>query len=88
MAVQESLLDDPEPRDQAMVATRSMIERIMVTPRDGSGVNLQLHGDLARILAVCSDNAKNPALEELGFSLSVVAGARNHQYRQALEVAI
>ena len=53
-----------------------MIDRIVVTPRDGGGVELELHGDLARILAVCSQNAKTPALEELGFSLSLVAGAR------------
>ena len=66
VAVLGSLLDDPKPRDQAMVATCSMIERIMVTPRDGSGVNLELHGDLARILAVCSENAKAPPASQTG----------------------
>ena len=53
-----------------------MIERIVVTPRDGGGVSLELRGDLARILALCSENAKTPSRGELGFSLSVVAGAR------------
>lgn len=48
----------------------------VVTLRDGGGVLLELHGGLARILAVSSQNAKTPAREELGFSLSVVAGAR------------
>ncbi|KRE16788.1 hypothetical protein ASE66_09245 [Bosea sp. Root483D1] len=71
----ESLVDDPELRDEAMEAIRSMIERIVVSPRDGGGVTLELHGDLARILAVCSANAKTPP-QETGFSLSVVAGAR------------
>ena len=33
-----------------MEAIRSMIDRIVVTPRDGGGVELELHGDLARIL--------------------------------------
>ena len=47
-----------------------------MTPRDGSGVELELHGDLARVLVVCSENAKTPAREELGFLFSVVAGAR------------
>ena len=72
----EGLLEEPELRDEAMQAIRSMIERIVVKPRDGGGVDLELHGDLARILAVCSENAKTPARDELGFSLSVVAGAR------------
>ncbi|MCU4179696.1 recombinase family protein [Bosea sp. BH3] len=72
----ESLLNDPELRDEAIEAIRSMIERIVVSPRDGGGVDLELHGDLARILALCSANAKTPSRGEAGFSLSVVAGAR------------
>ena len=71
----ESLLEDPELRDEAMEAIRSMIERIVVTPRDGGGVELVLHGDLARILALCAENAKTPPQGETGFSMSVVAGA-------------
>ena len=58
-----------------MEAIRSMIERIVVTPRDGGGVHLDLHGDLARILALCAQNAKTPPQGETGFSMSVVAGA-------------
>ncbi|CAH1698312.1 hypothetical protein BOSEA1005_11365 [Hyphomicrobiales bacterium] len=76
VAALESLLDDPDLRDEAMEAIRSMIERIVVTPRESGGVSLELHGDLARILAVCSENAKTPPQDETGFSLSVVAGAR------------
>ncbi len=71
----ESLLEDPELRDEAMEAIRSMIERIVVKPRDGGGVELELHGDLARILALCSANEKTPPRDEMGFSMSVVAGA-------------
>lgn len=41
-----SLLDDPELRDEAIEASRSMIERIGVTPRIDYGVSLELHGDL------------------------------------------
>ena len=76
MAELESLLDDPELRDEAMEAIRSMVERIVVTPRGVGGVDLELHGDLARIVAVCLQNAKTPARDELGFSLLLVAGAR------------
>lgn len=68
----ESLLDDPE----ELEAFRSVIERIVVSPGDGGGADLELHGDQARILAVCSDNAKTPPRGEAGFWLSLVAGAR------------
>ena len=67
-------MDDPELRDEAIEAIRSMIEKIVVTPRDGGGVDLEFHGDLARILAVCSKNGKTPARSAPGFCL--VAGAR------------
>ena len=70
-----SLLEDPDLRDEAMEAIRSMIERIVVAPRDGGGVHLDLHGDLARILALGSENAKTPLRCEAGFLLILVAGA-------------
>ena len=38
----ESLLEDPELRDEAIKAIRLMIERIIVTPRDGGGVDLRV----------------------------------------------
>lgn len=52
---------------------------IVVAPRIDGGVSLELHGDLARILTLCSPNAKTPSRAEMGFSLSVVAGAGNHR---------
>ncbi len=51
----------------------SMIEEIVVARRDVDGVNLELHGDLARILTACSQNAKTPSRGETG-ALSLVAG--------------
>ncbi|WP_298922725.1 hypothetical protein, partial [uncultured Bosea sp.] len=74
MADLESLLDDPDLRDEELEAIRSVIERIVVSRRDGGGVDLELHGDLARILAVCSENAKTPPRDATGFWLSLVAG--------------
>ncbi|UZF92096.1 hypothetical protein [Bosea sp. NBC_00550] len=53
-----------------------MIERIVITPRDGCGVDLELLRDLARILAVCSENAKTPPREETGFSFSFGCGGQ------------
>lgn len=38
----ESLLEDPELQDEAIKAIRLMIERIIVTPRDGGGVDLRV----------------------------------------------
>jgi len=71
----ESLLEEPELRDEAMEAIRSMIDRIVITPRDGGSVELDLHGDLARILMLCSANAKTPPHGETGFLFILVAGA-------------
>jgi hypothetical protein len=72
----EKLLDDAELRDEAIEAIRSMIDRIVVTPRGGGGVSLVLHSNLPRILALCSESTKAPSPGEMGLSLSVVAGAR------------
>ena len=56
-----------------------MIEKIVVAPRDAGSISLELHGDLARILALCSENAKAPSRPEMGLMyslLNLVAGAR------------
>ncbi|WP_186421360.1 recombinase family protein, partial [Bosea sp. CS1GBMeth4] len=57
----ESLLEDPDLRDEAIEAIRSMIETTVVAPYGGGGVSLELHGDSARILALCSEQAKAPS---------------------------
>ncbi|WP_349370914.1 hypothetical protein [Salinarimonas sp.] len=68
VAALEGLLEDAEHRDDAMAPIRSMIEKIVVVPREGGGVALTLHGDLARILTLCAiagegraRTAKSPA---------------------------
>ena len=70
----EGLLRDPELR-VSRSAIWSMIERIVVAPRDGGRVRFELHGDLARVLRVCAANTKTPSLVEAGFPISLVAGA-------------
>jgi molybdopterin converting factor small subunit len=50
----ETLLEDPEQKDEAMELIRSLIEKIELTPKEGGGVNALLHGDLERILLLCS----------------------------------
>ncbi len=41
-----------------MELIRALIEKIVLTPREGGGVEAILHGDLARILVLCSTNAE------------------------------
>ena len=81
----ETLLVDPELRDEAMTLIRSMITQIDLVPEGDAGMAITLKGDLAHILALCAAgttgdtakavNDKTPPLGETGFKLSVVAGA-------------
>lgn len=79
----EEALDDPADGHQAAEIIRGMIDRIVLTPAE-DGLAVELHGDLAMILAVCEEagsNKKLPGTDIPGSQLSVVAGARNHLYR-------
>ncbi len=93
----EQLLADSELGTEAMNHIRSMITAIKVTPRiDSAGVDLELSGDLARILHLCSTTQKQNAQAvvgsgRLGYSeyvLSVVAGTRYQRYLHLNWVAI
>jgi hypothetical protein len=71
----ESLLEDPELRDEAIEAIRSMIEKILVMPCDGGGVSLELDGDFGVVLG----ERKNPVSGGDGVLChcdDLVAGAR------------
>jgi hypothetical protein len=76
----EELLDGSE-RDEAREIVRSMIDRVVLTPKpSGSGLDATLFGALAALLSVCVDvssNKRPPAAWPSGGQLSVVAGARN-----------
>jgi hypothetical protein len=50
----ESLLDDAEHRDEAMELIRTLIEKIVLTPKEEGDLDALLHGGLARILALCA----------------------------------
>ena len=73
----ERVLDGSD-REEAMELIRSMIDRVVLTPRpDGSGLEAELYGDLAAILSACEGarNGKRPtAFWPMGRKLSVVAG--------------
>ena len=54
---------------------RSLIEKIELTPKEEGGLDALLHGDLARILALCAEQQKAPWADAVrGYSFSVVAG--------------
>jgi DNA invertase Pin-like site-specific DNA recombinase len=94
----EQLLVDPELGSEAMDLIRSMITEITVMPRDGAeGVDLELAGDLARILHLCStttikQNAQAVAgsgrVGAFAYELSVVAGIGIGRDRHSLAVPI
>ena len=86
----EAALNDPLIRDEAAEVLRDLIEKVVLVPRDGAkGFDAVLHGDLARILQLCeaadeksgSRKRKLPGQGGPGSQVSVVAGARNQQYR-------
>jgi hypothetical protein len=66
-----------------MAAIRSMIEGLVVARRDGGGVDLELDGDLARILALCSGNAKTPPRDEAGFHCPWLRGPETTDRKNA-----
>jgi hypothetical protein len=75
----ESALENGPEREEARSAVRSMIERVVLTPRiDGKGFDATLYGALAGILAACEEvKRKLPDAEATGSQISVVAGAGN-----------
>jgi hypothetical protein len=68
----ESLLEDTEHKDEAMELIRSLVEKIVRTFKEGGGLEAIVHGDLARILVLCSTNAE----EAMPRGTARVAGSR------------
>jgi site-specific DNA recombinase len=72
-------LAEPELAASAKTMLRSMIKEIRITPGEKRGqCNLELVGDLAKILALCQGARNRGASLAFGFQASVVAGACNH----------
>ncbi|CEF48494.1 unnamed protein product [uncultured bacterium] len=77
----ELALNDDSIKAEAGEILRSLIDRVVLTPTAEApdGIDAQLHGDLAAVLALgddTSDKQKLPAAGAVGSQLSVVAGAR------------
>ena len=70
---------DPAIQAEAAAIIRGQIEKITLTPNAEGGLEVLLHGDLARILQVCEAGGgrqdKRPGTDVPGRELSVVAGA-------------
>ena len=73
--VVESVLTGPD-ATQAMDLIRSMIERVVLRPKAlGKGLDLELYGELANILAACAGaKMQNAPGSKASGRLSVVAG--------------
>ncbi len=50
----EAALGDPLIPDEVAEALRGMIQKMVLTPRSGGGVDVELHGKLAEIRKRCS----------------------------------
>src|SRR4029077_16449929 len=79
----EVALNDDSIKAEAGDILRTLIDRVVLTPAANApdGIEAQLHGDLAAILALSNDDGRKqklPAAGAVGSQLSVVAGARNH----------
>ena len=74
----ELALNDDGIKAEAGDILRSLIDRVVLTPAAGApdGIDAQLHGDLATVLALSDpEQQKLPAAGAAGSQLSVVAGA-------------
>jgi len=72
---------------------RSLTDRVVLTPAAGApdGINAQLHGDLAAILALSDGKGRKqklPAKGSTGSQLSLVAGEGNHRQLTLPPIAV
>jgi site-specific DNA recombinase len=72
----ESLLEDTEHKDEAMELIRSLIEKVVLTPKEGGGLNAILRGDLAHILVLCSTTMEQALSRSLLTSKNPCRGVR------------
>lgn len=54
----ETLLEDAEQKDEAKALIRSLIDKIVLTPKEVGGLDALLYGDLARILILCAEGTE------------------------------
>jgi site-specific DNA recombinase len=70
-------LEDPAIRDEALGILRGLVERIVITPAEGSGETIELVGAIVGMVALGNKKAALDA--RTACSVKVVAGAYNHR---------
>jgi site-specific DNA recombinase len=87
VACLEKELADPDIAAEAKAVLRSLIRTIKVTPGAKRGeVQLELHGELAAILAASQGKKNIGGTPASRIQVSVVAGARNHLDLQLIQL--
>ncbi len=75
---------DNDMRLRASEDIRSLVGKIVVSPRDTERAELFLEGDLAGILTLAAGKKTPAHQDDERVLISLVAGARNQRYQQAL----
>jgi site-specific DNA recombinase len=77
----KSLEGQDDSHAEARTILRGLVDGVIVHPRpEARGVDLELHGRLAEIIAFASNKKKAPAEAGAECTLKVVAGARNRHW--------
>ena len=81
----ESLLEDAAHKDEAMELIRTLIDKIVLTPKEEGGLEAVLHGDLARILSLCSTGQQEVEQQKALRAGGVGGLSSGSRYDEALE---
>jgi hypothetical protein len=88
----DAALRDPLIHDEALEIVRGLIDRLIIHPIGGSGFEVELVGDIAKMVALgAGTERKKTALDErTACSVKVVAGTCNQRYlpRLACQVPV
>jgi hypothetical protein len=75
-------LQEPDTRSEATEALRGLVDAIVLTPdQDGETLQIELRGNLAAMLGATVQTKRSSESDDLSLQVSLVAGARNRQYR-------
>jgi hypothetical protein len=76
-------LQEPESRSEATEALRGLVDAIVLTPDQAGGtLQIELRGQLAAMLGATVQAKRSSESDDLSLQVSLVAGARNCQYRR------
>jgi site-specific DNA recombinase len=84
----EVALNDPALREEAAEVLRGLIDEIRLAPAGDGGLQIELFGELAAIMALGESAKTNRAVDETARSVEVVAGTRNRRYLHVVRARI